>query len=301
LIIDTVPGTLEMDFDELLRAKEIYGKKLVGAVVIHPLGKSLDLSKIETLKKDHNFFILEDNCESIGSGTDGRYAGTVGDFGSYSFYYSHHMTTVEGGMITTNDEKYANDLLSMRAHGWTRNRMDKSQIEDLFPILPKEFLFVTPGYNFRPMEFQGALGSSQLKRLDSFIAKRTENALKIHDSLKGTTLTLIGSSTFGCSTLERNSSGPVSHSWMALPILSSNKDKDIQSIKADLEKYGIATRPLLAGDFTAQPAGAYPGIEKFGTLENSKEIYSNSFMIGNHHNYSESQVEYLAAKLLEVQ
>jgi CDP-6-deoxy-D-xylo-4-hexulose-3-dehydrase len=130
LLIDTKPGTLEIDFEQLRMARKEYGEKLIGAVLIHPLGKSLNLTEIESLKSDKDFFVLEDNCESLGSGLRERFAGTVGDFGSFSFYYSHHMTTVEGGMITTNDEQFANDLLSMRAHGWTRNRLDKLQIDE---------------------------------------------------------------------------------------------------------------------------------------------------------------------------
>jgi CDP-6-deoxy-D-xylo-4-hexulose-3-dehydrase len=299
LLIDTIPGTLEMDLEELKRARSLYGEKLIGAVVIHPLGKSLDLNEIATIKSSGNFFILEDNCESIGSGNSNKFAGTIGDFGSYSFYYSHHMTTVEGGMITTNDENYANDLLSMRAHGWTRNRRDKNSIEELNPSLPRDFLFVTPGYNFRPMEFQGALGSSQLKRLDEFISKRTVNALKIKQALEGKSLRLIGSETLENATTGQVKSGPVSNSWMALPIATQDPGVDISMVRTKLEETGISTRPLLAGDFTSQPAGNYPGIEAFGDLLNSKKIYASAFMIGNHHNYTDLQVDYLASKLKE--
>ena len=141
LLIDTKPNSLEIDFDQLVQAKEEYGSRLIGAVLIHPLGKALDLDSIQKLKEDSDFFILEDNAESIGASNNGRYAGTVGDFGSFSFYYSHHMTTVEGGMIITNNEEYANELFSMRAHGWTRNRLDKETLEEANPSLSKEFLF----------------------------------------------------------------------------------------------------------------------------------------------------------------
>jgi len=298
LLIDTTPGTLEMDLTELNLAQEQFGSSLIGAVVIHPLGKSMDLNEIESLKADKDFFVLEDNCESIGSGKGNRYAGTVGDFGSYSFYYSHHMTTVEGGMITTNNKEYANDLLSMRAHGWTRNRSDKKAIELANPNLPKDFLFVSPGYNFRPMEFQGALGSSQLKRLDDFIQKRTSNAMRIANALIGSSLRLIGSDTLGADSFSRK--GPVEHSWMALPICCEDSQTDIEKIRQILETDGISTRPLLAGDFSSQPAGHYPGIETFGSLKHSKKLYSSTFMIGNHHNYSDDQIDYLVAKLASV-
>ena len=268
--------------------------------MIHPLGNSLDLQAIKKLKAGSDFFILEDNAESLGSGNGNEFAGTVGDFGSYSFYYSHHMTTVEGGMVTTNCEEFANDLLSMRAHGWTRNRGDKLKTEQLYPNLPNEFLFVTPGFNFRPMEFQGALGSSQLKRLDLFISKRIQNAKLINQALSHSRFRLIGSESFGQEFEQNVNYGPVKHSWMALPISCGVNSVEKNEICKKLEGVGIATRPLLAGDFSSQPAGNYPGIEIYGQLDNSKEIYATSFMIGNHHNYSDSQMDYLASKLVEI-
>jgi len=300
LVIDTKPGTLEIDFEQLKVARKEYGEKLIGVVLIHPLGKSLDLTEIDSLKTDESFFVLEDNAESLGSGLGERFAGTIGDFGSFSFYYSHHMTTVEGGMITTNDEQYANDLFSMRAHGWTRNRLDKSKIEDEYPHLSTEFLFVTPGYNFRPMEFQGALGSSQLSRLDSFISERTKNASALASALKGSKLRLIGSETLNHASSSGSTGLPVANSWMALPISCEIENIDISLLRGKLESTGISTRPLLAGDFTAQPAGQNPAIKQFGELNNSKEIYLNSFMVGNHHNLSEAQIEFLSITLVEV-
>jgi CDP-4-dehydro-6-deoxyglucose reductase, E1 len=300
VLIDTKPGTLEIDFEQLNLAKEEYGDRLIGAVLIHPLGKSLQLKEIESLKLDPNFFVLEDNCESLGSGNGEKFAGTVGDFGSFSFYYSHHMTTVEGGIITTNNEQYANDLLSMRAHGWTRNRLDKLKIEKDYPHLSTEFLFVSPGYNFRPMEFQGALGSSQLSRLDLFISDRIKNAAILADSLKGSKLSLIGSETLG-HVYEPSAIGlPVLNSWMALPIYCEMQSAEVNELRRKVESAGISTRPLLAGDFTAQPAGQNPAIKKFGDLENSRSIYLNSFMVGNHHNFSDAQIEFLSKTLVEV-
>ena len=300
VVIDTKPDSLEIDFDQLETAKIQLGKRLLGAVLIHPLGKALDLDRIKDLKNNSDFFVLEDNCESIGSGKDGTYAGTIGDFGSFSFYYSHHITTVEGGMITTNSSEYANELLSMRAHGWTRNRLDRSSIEKSHPNLHKEFLFVTSGYNLRPMEFQGALGVSQLSQLDNFIQKRIENANIINDSLQNSSLELIANESLSVKNDFTTRDKPVPHSWMALPLRSKIQNLSIKKIQDKLNSLGISTRPLLAGDFTAQPAGLHHDIIKHGELNNSKELYANSFMIGNHHNYSENQINYLASTLKEI-
>jgi len=300
LLIDTKPNSLEIDFEQLALAKEQYGARLIGAVLIHPLGKALDLGSIQELRHDPDFFILEDNCESIGSGNNSKYAGTVGDFGSFSFYYSHHMTTVEGGMITTNNEAYANELLSMRAHGWTRNRLDKKTLEETNSNLSKEFLFVTSGFNVRSMEFQGALGSSQLRKLDSFIHVRIENARVIHNSIENSLFHLIGSESLGTPDSIFTPSLETPHSWMALPISMKLDNVRVNEIRSQIEDAGISTRPILAGDFSSQPASKNPSIQMYGGLENSKATYRKSFMIGNHHNYSKEQIQLMGDVLVKV-
>jgi CDP-6-deoxy-D-xylo-4-hexulose-3-dehydrase len=302
LIIDTLPNSLEIDMEQLVSAKHEMGDLLLGAVLIHPLGKSLDLARIQSLRDEFGMFILEDNCESIGSGNNQHFAGTVGDFGSFSFYYSHHITTVEGGMVVTNDDHHADNLRSMRAHGWTRNRRDQWAIQSQFPDLSKDFLFVTSGYNVRPMEFQGALGSSQLKQLQSFIGQRIKNASIVHEATRNSSLSLIGanSDTLNLAQSPQGNMAPVHHSWMALPINCSLGKESSLLAQSTLVSKGIATRPLLAGDFSAQPAGQHPMIDKYGNLNNSKELYASSFMIGNHHNYSDAQMLYLSKILNEV-
>jgi len=301
LLIDSEKDSLKIDFDKLLDAKKRYGERLIGAVLIHPLGESLDLGKISQLRKIHDLLILEDNAESLGAGNDIHFAGTMGDFGSFSFYYSHHMTTVEGGMVVTNNSEDADDLRSLRAHGWTRNRTDKIATEKANPKLPKDFLFVTSGYNVRPMEFQGALGSSQLKQLPVFIKKRISNANLIYECLKGSQIELISGSksTSSQEFQDVSSFKPVTHSWMALPIRCRDKTSSDQ-IQAKLNLMGVSTRPLLAGDFTSQPAGNNSNIESFTELTNSKKTYETSFMIGNHHNLSLAQVEFLIESLKKI-
>jgi CDP-6-deoxy-D-xylo-4-hexulose-3-dehydrase len=294
LLIDSEGDSLKIDFDKLLEAKKQYGKRLIGAVLIHPLGESLDLEKILQLKEFHDLLILEDNAESLGAGNNIHFAGTVGNFGTFSFYYSHHMTTVEGGMVVTNNSEAADDLRSLRAHGWTRNRTDKILIEKANPKLPKDFLFITSGYNVRPMEFQGALGISQLKQLPEFIKKRIINANMIYKSLEGSQIELIsGRKSLPLQEPEKVFNfKPVTHSWMALPIRCRNKELSIK-IQSELNSMQVSTRPLLAGDFTSQPAGNNSNIESFLELNHSKKTYETSFMIGNHHNLSQAQIEFL--------
>ena len=302
LIIDTAKNSLEIDFNLLIEAKKKYGSALVGAVLIHPLGKSLDLNKIAKLQDDLGLFIVEDNAESLGAGSPEKFAGTVGDVGTFSFYYSHHITTVEGGMIVTNLDSTANRILSMRAHGWTRNRLDKKEIENNYSNFNKDFLFVTSGYNFRPMEFQGALGVSQLKKLDDFLEKRLAIISKVIETLHGSNFHVLGSTkeTSESNTRVDLTQGPIPHSWMAIPISYRGKNLTLTQIHKTLNDFGVATRPILAGNFINQPAGKHQMISKFGNLPNSENIYASSFMIGNHHNISDGQLEHLLNTLRRI-
>jgi CDP-6-deoxy-D-xylo-4-hexulose-3-dehydrase len=302
LLIDTVENSLEIDLDKLLEAKNEFGHALIGAVLIHPLGKSLDLAKISKLRDDTGMFFVEDNCESLGSGSLGKFAGTIGEVGTFSFYYSHHITTVEGGMIVTESDEIANLIRSMRAHGWTRNRQDKAEIENAYPEFNKDFLFVTPGYNFRPMEFQGALGISQLDKLDSFLERRLQIISKVAIALAGSNFEILGLTNeqhFSAVQIDL-SKGPVPHSWMAIPISYKGTNLTLEQVHSALNYLGVATRPVLAGNFVNQPAGKHEMISIFRNLENSNEIYAKSFMIGNHHNISDQQLAHLLDALMSI-
>ena len=300
LIIDTNPNSLEINFEALIEAKKEMGTQLVGVVLIHPLGKALDLTKIIELQERYGLFVLEDNCESLGAGNNNKFAGSIGQVGSFSFYYSHHITTVEGGMVVTNSEESANALLSMRAHGWTRNRLDREQIELKFPEKDKNFLFVSPGYNFRPMEFQGALGISQLGKLDKFIEQRITNVIRINRSLSGSNFKIIGADDATLTKNESKQTGLVHHSWMAIPILYTGSIFSQSDIHKFLNDHGVATRPILAGNFLEQPAGKHKNIQIYKSVSNSTYTYENSFMISNHHNLTDAQLKQIEETFLKL-
>lgn len=293
LVIDTLADSLMIDLAKLQKAKFDYGESLVGAVLIHPLGRALNLAMIEKIKNELNLFVIEDTCESLGSGNHNKHSGTVGDFGTFSFYFSHHITTVEGGMVVTNNLQDYDDLISMRAHGWTRNRSDKEKIEEKNPQLHRDFLFYTSGYNFRPMEFQGALGSSQLKKFPGFLTKRIANATKIAEEIAGSEFEILD---FTEKDYGRTRHGIPSHSSMALPIKHKNPNTDIRKIMDYLSSKKVASRPLLAGNTLHQPAFNHPSVKVYENLENSSTLYKQSFMLGNHHNYNNEQIK----KIIEV-
>jgi CDP-6-deoxy-D-xylo-4-hexulose-3-dehydrase len=147
-------------------------------VAVNLLGNPNDFDKINTMISGKDILLFEDNCESLGAEYKGKKAGTFGIMGTFSSFFSHHISTMEGGMIVTDNEELYHILLCVRAHGWTRNLPKENLVsspksDNLFEEL---YRFVLPGYNFRPLEIMGAIGSEQLKKFPVFLAERKENA-----------------------------------------------------------------------------------------------------------------------------
>ena len=298
IFVDVDPKTLAIDL--LLAQKLIDLSKIqVRALFpIHPLGFSISPSELVDFTERNNLILINDACESLGSWSEGVHAGTVGIAGSFSFYFSHHITTMEGGGIATNDSNFADDLRSMRSHGWSRDRSDVANWTKEVSSNDSKFLFVSTGYNVRPMEIQAAIGSLQIKDLDYFVTKRRDIARRITAAVDGTQLSIIGSQTLLSSELER------SNSWMLIPIKVNgiNAGSRKKRILAALTDFEIETRPVLTGNFLAQPA-----IQRITRnlidpkqYEVASEITETTFLVGAHHDFSDEQVEFLCAKLQEV-
>lgn len=260
---------------------------------IHPLGLALDKTELVSFTKEHNLILVNDVCESLGSWRDGEHAGTAGIAASLSFYFSHHITTMEGGGVGTNDDDFADDLRAIRSHGWSRDRSDVSDWTSGVSLTDSKFLFVTTGYNIRPMEIQAAIGINQISDIDYFVSKRRSIASRVYSALKGTKLEVIDGRTF--------ETDVNSHSWMLIPIRVLGKNSKEQKIRIlkNLEKLGIETRPVLTGNFLAQPSmnridGDHPPAADFKV---ATEISENCFLVGAHHDLTGDQIDFLAASL----
>ena len=236
-------------------------------------------------------------CESLGSWRDGKHAGTSGIGGSFSFYFSHHITTMEGGGVATNDDFFADDLRSIRSHGWSRDRSDVKDWTSGVSGSDSKFLFVSTGYNIRPMEIQAAIGRSQIRDIDSFISRRREIAGIVNDSIKGTNLKLIDSGSL-------TNSSSIKHSWMLLPlqIVGPDAARKKPEIISALEMAEIETRPILTGNFLSQPAmkTIKKNSQKPESFPGATLITDTAFMVGAHHALSDDQIEYLAKTLGEI-
>lgn len=177
--VDIDPMTLNIDTNLLTKA---LSPKTKAVVAVNILGNPCALETLRTFCDAHKLYLFEDNCESMGATLNGKPCGTFGDLGTFSTFYSHHISTMEGGLILTNNEELYHLSLSLRAHGWTRDLPAETKIftkkeDDFF----EAYRFILPGYNVRPLELSAAIGSSQLKKVDSMISTRRQNARLFQD------------------------------------------------------------------------------------------------------------------------
>ena len=237
---------------------------------------------------ERNIALLEDNCESMGATYHGKQCGTFGLMGSFSSFFSHHIATMEGGMVVTDDEECYHLLLALRAHGWTRNLPTKNKVaEKSDNWFEESFRFVVPGYNVRPLEMSGAIGSEQLKKLLSFINQRRKNAELFIELFESDNRFLIQkqigeSSWFGFSFIIRESSG-------------LNRSDILQK----LEEANIEYRPIVTGNFTKSESLRYFDYEVHANVKNAKYLDSNGFFVGNSHEDLSEELLYLQ-KCLEI-
>jgi CDP-6-deoxy-D-xylo-4-hexulose-3-dehydrase len=238
LVFVDIDDSLNMDPALTASACEAYPSALVLAV--HLLGNPCEMDFFLGLGP-----ILEDNCESLGAKYDGQYTGSFGEMGTHSLFFSHHLCTMEGGVITTNDRYFADLLRCLRSHGWTRHL----SADNALGVTPGAFDFIVPGYNVRPLELQGALGLAQLDKLDELVAFRRANAASCPLPLPRE----VGeSSWYGFATPRT-------------PLLTTRCE----------------TRPVVAGNFTKQPTIAYYDYEILGDLPMANRIHDDWCYIGN--------------------
>jgi len=266
---------------------------------IHPLGRALDSEAFTQFAEKHTLTYISDVCESLGSFENNKHAGVSGLAGSFSFYFSHHITTMEGGGVATDSLDFADDLRSIRSHGWSRDRSDVKDWTHDVSGTDAKFLFVTTGYNVRPMEIQAAIGINQIKDIDSFVSKRRRIALSVIDALEDTDLEVVGIDT------KNPKYDQSANSWMLIPIriTGENAKHRKKAMLEALEARGVETRPVLTGNFLSQPAmnridGDHLPASNFPI---ATEITDTCFLVGAHHDLTDEQISHLCKSLQEVQ
>jgi len=265
--------------------EEAITHKTKAIIPVHLLGFPCDMDRIMDVAKRNNLFVIEDACEAHGAELKGKKAGTFGGMGTFSFFFSHHITTIEGGMVVTDDESYAELARILRAHGWIRDMKHKESVISTYPDLDPRFLFVNIGFNMRPTEIQGAFGIHQIGKLEKFIKIRRENAKYWNETLRNYPDYFVIHE-------ERDKTKAV---WFGYPItLKPQAPFNKRDLIAYLESKGIETRPITAGNLDEQPAMKLFNYRKVGDLMSSRYILRNSFFIGNHHGIREKEREYVA-------
>ena len=233
--------------------------------------------------------LIEDACAAHGATVGGEQVGGRGICGAFSFFFSHHLTTGEGGMITTNAPDLADACRSLRAHGWVRERSDRAALEAASPEIDPRFLFVSPGYNLRPTELAGVIGLRQVPRLAAFVARRRANhadwcaqvdalalPLRVFPELSGTT-----------------------HAAFGFPmLLDEGAPLDRATLCARLEAQGIETRPISGGHLGRQPAFArVPGALVEGATPVADAVHTRGLFVGQSHAFGPAHGELLARAL----
>lgn len=278
--VDIDAQTLNFDLEQLSQAITPDTKAIMA---VNLLGNPNDFARIKAIIGDRDIALIEDNCESMGALYEGKQAGTFGLMGSFSSFFSHHISTMEGGLVVTDDEELFHVMLSLRAHGWTRNlpkvnRVTTDKSDDPFT---ESFRFVLPGYNLRPLEMSGALGLTQLRKLPSIVDERRKNAEKFLELMRAYPFLRVQreigeSSWFGFSLIVEPDSGVTRESMLQL-----------------LTEAQVDVRPIVAGNFAKNEVLKWFDYSIAGDLINADTADKHGFFIGNHHYPLEQEFELL--------
>ena len=285
--VDVSIDTLNIDPEKVEKAID---KNTVAILAINLLGNPCNFSKLKKIAKKNNLILIEDNCESLGAKYQNKFCGTHGLMGTHSLFFSHHMQTMEGGVILT-DNKDINDFLkSLRAHGWCRDLPKKNNLykksNDKFK---DHFVFITPGYSLRPLEIEASVGLVQLKKLNRFMKIREKNS-NIFKNLFG--------NRSWCKIQEQEKKSL--SSWYGFNLILTGQLKNKRKIIIEkLQKNKIEVRPTMTGNFLNNPVLKFLNFKASGSFKNSENIDKNGFFVGNYPKDLSKELNFLYKKLEE--
>ncbi len=282
VLVDVDPNTFNIVPDEIEKA---ITNRTSAILPVHLLGGPCQIEQIKKIADIHDLYLIEDACETTGGEVSGKKAGSFGAMGTFSFFLSHHISTIEGGIVVTDDDQLYEYLKAMRAFGWVRDLKEKENYSSANKGVDPRFLFITHGYNLRPTEVQGAFGIHQIKKLDAFIEIRRNNAdywskrlTRYRDMVK----------------IPVEEAG-TRHVYFGYPLTINPKAPFSREQLVDcLESKMIETRPVMAGNMAEQPVMKQLAHRTSGSLPNSRMIMRQSFFFGNHTGIGEQEREYIA-------
>jgi len=281
VLVDVDINTLNVKPDTIEKA---ITPKTKGIMAVHLMGNPCETDKIKQIAERNDINLIEDCCEAHGAKIGNDSVGSFGIFSTFSFFLSHHITTIEGGMVLTSDDTVLDIATAQRAHGWIREMENSNEIAEEYPDIDKRFLFYETGFNLRPTEIQGAFGVHQMKKLDTYVNFRRNVAKEWNKALSDFKEYLILPE-------ERENT---THSYFAYPItVKENAPFTKKEITEFLESELIETRPIAGGNLTEQPSAKLYDYRMDGELKSAKIIMRNSFFIGIHTGIKKPQQEYV--------
>jgi CDP-6-deoxy-D-xylo-4-hexulose-3-dehydrase len=267
VFVDINKYTLNIDVDAVIAAITTKTKIILA---VNLLGNPAELDRLSLICKENNIILIEDNCESLGAALNNRYCGTWGLMGSFSFFFSHHIQTMEGGMVLTNDLKLAQMIKSLRAHGWLRDLPKENLVcNKIGDAFKDSFRFALPGYCVRPLEMSGAVGKVQLDKLAQQLDQRRQNSQIFSQ--------LFADCDYADIQTEYGQSSWFGFSIVLKGVLEHKRDDVISALTAA----GVETRPIVAGNFINNPACRFMNYRVAGTTINADYIDRCGVFIGN--------------------
>lgn len=291
VFVDCNPLTYNIDIEKLTKS---ISKKTKAILLVHVYGNPCEMDKLEKICKKHKLILLEDCCEAMGAKFKGKKVGNFGLLSSFSLYFSHHITSLEGGICCTNNKNIIENLRIQRAHGWSRETENKEYYIKKYPKLDPRFIFVDLGFNLRPTELQGAIASIQLKKLNKIIFKRRKN----HTLYKKHLNEIDGDKIF-IQREEKKSSA----SWFGFAFtLNVKKYPKLKReiVSKFLKDNKIENRPIIAGNIAKHPVMKnYKHVIR-QNLNASNNIMQNGIGLGLHQSMTESDIAYISKKLKDI-
>lgn len=266
--VDVEQDTLNIDVSKLERALTPRTRAIVAVSI---LGNPAALDVMERFAADHGLYLIEDNCESMDAELNGRKTGTFGHLNTFSFFFSHHISTMEGGMVLTNDIELDHLTRSIRAHGWTRDLPPGSPLferrgDDHF----EAYRFILPGYNLRPLELSGAIGREQLKKLPAMTEMRRRNLALFQKLFAGDDRFI----------LQRENGKSSSFSFTI--ILNPDRRINREAVFQALREADIGFRIITGGCFLRHDVIKYYNYDVVdGGTPNAELAHDHGFFVGN--------------------
>lgn len=267
-VVDVDLDTLNIDVRQLEKALTPRTRLIVPVSI---LGNPAPLEEIRDFADRHGLYVFEDNCESMDAAIGGRKTGTFGELNTFSFFFSHHISTMEGGMVLTRDLELYHLVRSLRAHGWTRDLPADSPLYKRWTNQHfEQYRFILPGYNLRPLEFSGATGREQLKKLPAMTAVRRKNHAVFRRLFEGDDRFIIQK--------EHGTGSAFSFTI----ILNPSRGLDRERVFGGLRDADIGFRVITGGCFTRHDVVRYYDYETVGELPNANLAHDCGFFVGNH-------------------